>query len=92
MKLKTAGKSIFKNKKSKSVEVTNISSQGLWILLSQKEYFLPYKEFPWFKDAKVAEILNLELLHKTHLYWPDLDIDLDIHVLENLEAYPLVYK
>jgi hypothetical protein len=92
MRLKTAGKSIFKDKKNKSVEVTNISSQGLWILLSQKEYFLPYKEFPWFKDAKVAQILNLELLHKKHLHWPDLDVDLDIQVLENLEAYPLVYK
>jgi hypothetical protein len=89
MKLKTAGKNI---SKSKSAEVTNISSQGLWVIVHGKEYFLPYKEFPWFRSATVAQIVNLKLLHETHLYWPDLDVDLDLRSLGNLEAYPLSYR
>jgi len=26
---------------------------GLWILARDKELFLPYKQFPWFKDKTI---------------------------------------
>jgi len=32
------------------------------------------------------------LLHGFHLYWPDLDVDLEIDNLENPEKYPLKDK
>ena len=35
-----------------TVEVTNISSQGIWLLAHDQELFMPYDEFPWFKDKK----------------------------------------
>jgi len=41
-------------------EVTNISSHGIWLFYEKKEYFLPFSEFPWLKDAKVQHILNVE--------------------------------
>jgi hypothetical protein len=32
------------------------------------------------------------MLHGFHLYWPELDIDLEIDNLENPEKYPLKSK
>jgi dihydropteroate synthase len=74
------------------VEVLNINSHGIWLSVNDTEYFLPYDEYPWFKDAKVKEILNVTLLHGHHLNWPDLDIDLEIDTLENPQNYPLKYE
>jgi hypothetical protein len=72
--------------------VANIDSHGFWLLVRGKEYFLPYEDYPWFKDAKVSEILNVELHHKSHLHWPDLDVDLCVESLEHPDAFPLMYK
>jgi hypothetical protein len=74
------------------VEVGNIGQHGLWILVEDREYFLPYDDFPWFRKATVDQILNVELLHGDHLHWPDLDVDLTIDSLAQPEAFPLVYK
>jgi hypothetical protein len=74
------------------IEVTNISLHGFWILVKEKEYFLPFTSFPWFRQAKVDDILNVELFKNQHLFWPSLDIDLTIDIIENPDNYPLVYK
>ncbi len=71
------------------VEVTNIDSHGLWIFVNDKEYFLSYEEYPWFKQANIADILNVQLLHEDHLHWPALDVDLSVPSLERPEDYPL---
>jgi hypothetical protein len=73
-------------------EVTNIDRFGFWLLVGDKEYFLPYKDFPWFQTATVDQILNLQLLHDDHLHWPDLDVDLSLDTLAKPEAFPLIYK
>jgi hypothetical protein len=39
----------------------------------------------------VAELLHVEILHKTHLYWPDLDVDLAVDSLTDPGKFPLVY-
>jgi len=72
-----------------AAEVTNISAHGLWALVDEKEYFLPYSEYPWFRDATVAQITHLEVPRKGHLHWPDLDVDLSIACLERPEDFPL---
>jgi hypothetical protein len=46
--------------KNASAEITHISGHGVWLLASGKELFMPYEEFPWFKDAPVGKILNVE--------------------------------
>ncbi len=71
-------------------EVTNISKHGFWILLDEREIFLPFEQFPWFKAAPVAAILNLERPMPHHLYWPDLDVDLTVESIEHPDRYPLV--
>jgi len=70
-------------------EVTNISQHGFWLLLDERELFLPFAEYPWFKRAAVAEILRLERPQPGHLHWPDLDIDLSVDSIERPERYPL---
>ena len=74
------------------VEVANIDSHGVWLYADGAEYFLSYTEFPWFRDAKVAEILDVRLLHEDHLHWPALDVDLSLKALRDPDAYPLVHR
>ena len=74
---------------SSGAEVTNISSHGLWLLSSENEYFLSYDDFPWFKDAPVGKVLNIEEPRSGHFYWPDLDVDLSVDIIEHPEKYPL---
>ena len=57
-----------------------------------EEYFLSFKSFPWFENAKVASVLKVRLLHRRHLHWPDLDIDLELESLTHSEKYPLNYR
>ena len=81
-----------KNGRSASrVEVSLVSQKGIWVLVGEREYFLATGEYPWFAEAKVAEVMNVELLGKGHLRWPDLDVDLEVESLEYPERYPLVY-
>jgi len=79
-------------KLTSEVEVTNISKHGFWLLLDGRELFLPFAEFPWFRDVPVGKLLNVELPHTHHLYWPDLDVDLAVESIEHPERYPLVSK
>ncbi len=74
------------------VEVVNISRHGFWVFVRGKEYFLTFEKFPWFKNATVKSILNVQLLHQHDLHWPDLDVDLELDSIENHEKYPLIYK
>ena len=74
------------------VEVTNISKHGFWLLISGRELFLPFEEFPWFREVPVGQLLNVELPHPHHLYWPDLDVDLAVESIEHPERFPLVSK
>ena len=79
-------------KRTSVVEVTNVSVHGFWILIQDKEHFLPFEQFPWFKDAAIAQLVNVELQSAQHLYWPDLDVDLAVESIEFPERFPLVSK
>lgn len=81
-----------KHGKNILVSVENITPFGIWLFVNEQEYFLNYKDFPYFKDQKISSIQNVQLLHDYHLYWPDLDIDLEIDNLENPKKYPLKSK
>lgn len=83
-------KSESRGKNTSSVEVVNISEHGFWLSLSGKELFLPFEEFPWFRNATVAELTKVQLLHTDHLYWPGLDVDLSVESILHPEKFPLV--
>ncbi|MDK1024735.1 MAG: DUF2442 domain-containing protein [Gammaproteobacteria bacterium] len=74
---------------SSEVEVTNISKNGIWVLVLDEEIFLSKDDFPWFNQAKVAEILEVELVSPRHLYWPKLDIDLGLDTIKEPQRFPV---
>ncbi len=86
MKSSKPGKSTLKP------EITNISEHGFWILFKGTEYFLPFEKFPWFKNATVQQISQVQLWHNRHLYWPGLDVDLSFKIIEHPEKYNLIAK
>jgi hypothetical protein len=73
-------------------EVLNVSPHGFWLFVAGKEYFLGFDDFPWFCDAPVSRLFNVEFSHGRHLYWPDLDVDLDLERIEHPEKFPLVAR
>ena len=79
-------------KNTLGIEVTNISAHGFWVLFKDREYFLSFEKYPWFKDAKISAILNVRLIGRTHIYWPELDVDLSVEILSHPEQYPLLYE
>ena len=85
-------KSLKRGKNILKPEIVNVSEHGFWVLIEEKEYFLPFEKFPWFKKASIEQISNLELLHDNHLSWPMLDIDLSLNIIEHPENYQLVAK
>jgi hypothetical protein len=74
------------------VEVTNVSRHGFWLLLDGRELFLPFEQFPWFRDASIDEILHVELPSPEHLFWPDLDVDVAVESIDHPERFPLVSR
>ncbi len=86
MKSQMLGKNI------SDVEILNISNHGIWIFINNNEHFLSFKEYPWFKNASITQIYNFQLIHEQHLYWPDLDIDLELNSIINPAKYPLKYQ
>jgi len=74
------------------VEVTNVSKHGFWLLLEDEELFVPFSEFPWFKEAPISKILHVERPYSHHLYWPDLDVDVAVESIRHPEKFPLLAR
>lgn len=83
-------KSARHGKRTLVAEVTTVSINGFRLLVDGRELFVPFKEFPWFLDATIGQIVNVQRPHAHHLYWPDLDIDLALESIEHPELYPLI--
>ncbi len=86
-KLQKTGKSILPD-----VEIQNVSKEGLWILVKEREFFLSFAKYPWFGKATIEQIYDFQFLHGKHLHWPTLDVDIELEALQYPGAYPLRYK
>lgn len=73
-------------------EVTHVSNHGFWLLLGNEELLVPFAEFPWFQQATIAQLTDVEWPSANHLYWPQLDIDLSVESIRNPSAFPLRAK
>jgi hypothetical protein len=71
-------------------EITAISRRGLGVRVGGEETFLSFKAFPWFLDASVGELLDVEMPGPGHLFWPALDVDVAADSIDHPERYPLV--
>lgn len=85
-------KSVQRGRNTLGAEVTNVTPHGFWLLIDENEKFVSFKDFPWFRDATIAELTNVEVPSAHHLYWPELDVDLAVESLDYPERYPLVSK
>jgi Protein of unknown function (DUF2442) len=74
------------------VEVLNVSPHGFWLLVGEREHFLAFADFPWFRGATLQQLFAIEFSHDRHLYWPELDVDLDLERIQNPEKFPLISK
>jgi hypothetical protein len=81
-----------RGKRTSAVEVTNVSKHGFWLLTERGELFAAFVDFPWFKEASIGKLLNVESPRSGHLYWPELDVDLALESLEDPNAFPLVSR
>ncbi len=79
-------------RRTSEIEVTNVSRHGFWLLAGERELFLAYEEFPWFRDAAVKDVFNVEQPTPDHFYWPGLDVDLGLETIEHPERFPLRAK
>ena len=72
-------------------EVTNIGLHGFWLLVDDREYFVPFEDYPAFRQATVAQIYGMQRLSPDQFHWPDLDIDIELAALEQPEQFPLTF-
>jgi hypothetical protein len=59
----------------------------LWV--ADREHFLGFEDFPWFRSATIDQICSVTKVSEDHLYWPELDVDLDLASIEHPEQFPL---
>ena len=69
-----------------------MSKHGFWLIVNGAEYFLPFERFPRSRGVRKAQLGDVELLHGTHLYWPALDVDLSLVIIDEPEKYRLVWS
>ncbi|SFD53362.1 Protein of unknown function [Thiohalospira halophila DSM 15071] len=71
-------------------EVTAITAGGVALRASDgSEWFLPFEEYPWFREARVDAVLRVEEPVPGQLHWPELDVDLSTEILRSPDHYPL---
>lgn len=73
-------------------EVTHVSKHGFWLLIDEEELLVPFEQFPWFRKATIEQLADVQLPTRSHLYWPQLDIDLAVESIRDPSAFPLVSK
>ena len=73
-------------------EVTHVSRDGVWLLLGDEELLVRFDELPWFRQATINSLTQVEWPSPDHLYWPQLDVDLSIRSIRSPAAFPLLSK
>jgi hypothetical protein len=65
---------------------------GILVSVQGKDYFLSFERLPWFKTAKVSDIMNVVADGDDAICWETLDVGLEIDSLRHPEKYPMVMK
>jgi hypothetical protein len=73
-------------------EVTSIGATGFWLLVEDKEYFVPFADYPVFQTATIEQIFTVKRLGPRQFHWPALDADIELDALENPDQFPLVWR
>ncbi len=73
-------------------EITGIAATGFWLLVHDREYFVPFADYPAFRDATVAQIYHFEQPGPRQFHWPELDADIELDALDHPERFPLQFR
>lgn len=84
-------KSSLRGTRTLTNEITNINALGFWLLIENREYFVPFADYPAFKKATLDQILNLERIAPRQYRWEALDVDIELDALERPAEFPLIY-
>lgn len=79
-------KTLSQGKTLSRVEVTHISTYGLWLLTDSSELFVSFIDFPSFRKISSIKLTHVVQLHSDMLYWPDLNIEIPV---KGLRCFPL---
>ena len=72
-------------------DITGIYDLGFWVLVEGREYFVPFSEYPGFKDSSVNQILKVKYLPPSQLHWVEIDMDIELQALAQPESFPLIF-
>jgi len=74
------------------IDVSHIDELGFWLFYKDREYFVDFDKFPWFRDARISEITDIVVEDEDVFHWPKLDVDLTLQMIRYPERYPLKSK
>ena len=66
-----------------------INARGILLFVGGKEYYLSYDRYPWFRNAKVSDVLDVTMPDEDSLRWDAIDVDLEIDSIIHPERYPI---
>jgi hypothetical protein len=72
--------------------ITSINDLGFWVLVNNKEYFIPFSDYQGFKDSSINQIFNIKFHPPSQLHWEELNIDIELNALIQPESFPLIFK
>ena len=75
-----------------TAEVTMINARGILLFIGGKEYYLSHDRFPWFRNARVLDVLNVTMPDEKSLRWDAIDVDLEIDSITHPERYPITFR
>jgi hypothetical protein len=73
-------------------QVTAVEPLGLWLLVDDAEYFVPFGDYPQLREASLKQVLAAQMIAPGQLRWESLDIDVELEAWSAPERYPLVWR
>lgn len=73
-------------------EVTAVGRDGFWLMSHDREYFVPFGNYPAFRKATVEEIFTMEEIAPGQFRWESLDADIEVEALAHPERFPLKFN
>ncbi|MCM5572010.1 DUF2442 domain-containing protein [Burkholderiaceae bacterium FT117] len=74
---------------SDRVELVGVFIDGLRLRVGAETLSLSFTDFPWLREATIAQLANVQRPSTDHLYWPELDVDLSVESIRHPERFPL---
>jgi len=75
-----------------SPTIFTIGALGLYLLVQDREYFVPFTDYPTFRSATLDQIFDFQQIGPRQFHWRTLDVDIELDALEEPSRFPLMYR